>query len=87
MLTRTRNTNELQRFTPFSLIEWESPWRAFGSLKQDLDRLFGAYERSVAEPYSDTQDAGAIRDTGNELRARNRFAGRFQEGRRTVCQR
>ena len=67
MLTRYRNTNDLQRFTPFSLLDWESPWQTFGSLRQDLDRLFGAYERSIADPYSNGQDASEVRDTGNDL--------------------
>ena len=67
MLTRQRNTNELQRFAPFSLVDWDSPWQTFGSLRQDLERLFGAYERSIADPYSNGQDASEIRDTGNEL--------------------
>jgi len=67
MLTRHRSTNELARFTPFSLIEWESPWRTFGSLKLDLDRFFGAQERSIADPDSNGHDAAEIRDTGNEL--------------------
>ena len=67
MLTRYRNSNDLQRFTPFSLFDWESPWKTFGSLRQDLDRLFGAYERSLPDPNSNGPDSYQIRDTGNEL--------------------
>ncbi len=66
MLTRYRNTNDLPRYVPFALLDWESPWRAFGSLRQDLDRLFGAYERSVASPFNHQENAD-LRDTGNEV--------------------
>lgn len=67
MLARYRNPNEMSRFVPFSLLEWESPWRAFGSLRQDLDRLFGAYERTLTSPYSNEQGAAELRDNGNEI--------------------
>ncbi len=65
MLARYRNSNDLPAFVPFSLLEWESPLRAFGSLRQDLDRLFGAYERSFT---SSSEGGNAeLRDTGNEI--------------------
>jgi len=67
MLTRYRNTNDVQRYVPFSLFDWETPWRAFGSLRQDLDRLFGAYERSIANPYTGNQETADLRDLGNEV--------------------
>lgn len=61
MLTRYRNSNDLPRF----VLDWESPWRAFGSLRQDLDRLFGAYERTI--PSQGNQDTVELRDSGNEV--------------------
>ena len=67
MLTRYRNANDSARYTPFSLLGWETPWRAFGSLRQDLDRLFGAYERSITSPYVDNQETNNLRDLGNEV--------------------
>ena len=66
MLARFRNSNDSSGFVPFSLLEWESPWRAFGSLRHDLDRLFGAYERTLSSPYSGEREA-EVRDSGSEL--------------------
>ena len=66
MLARYRNSNDLPGFAPFSLLEWESPWRAFGSLRHDLNRLFGAYEQTLASPYAEERGA-EVRDTGSEL--------------------
>lgn len=67
MLTRYRNTNESPRFARLSLFDWDNPWKAFGSLRQDLDKLFGVYERSIANPYFTSQDSAELRDTGNEI--------------------
>lgn len=63
MLTRYRNSNDVPRF----VLDWETPWRAFGSLRQDLDRLFGAYERTIPDPYQYNQDTVELRDSGNEV--------------------
>ena len=67
MLTKYRSSNDLPQFAPFGLFELSSPWHAFGSLRQDLDRLFGAYERSLADPVANGQDSAEIRDTGNDV--------------------
>jgi len=67
MLTRYRNTNDAPRFVPFSLVDWESPWRTFGNLRHDLDRLFGVYERSIANPTLNNDDRTELHDTGNEI--------------------
>lgn len=67
MLARYRNSNDLPAFAPFSLLEWESPWRAFGSLRHDLDRLFGAYERTLTSPFGSDRESAELRDTGNEI--------------------
>jgi HSP20 family molecular chaperone IbpA len=67
MLARYGNTRELPFYSPLSLFNWESPWRAFGSFRDDLNRLFGMYERSLAAPYAKSADSADLRDTGNEL--------------------
>ena len=67
MLTRYRNASESQLFAPLSLFDWDNPWKAFGSFRQDLDRLFGVYERSIINPYVKNQDNAEFRDTGNEI--------------------
>ena len=67
MLTRYRNSNDLPRFVPLSLFDWDSPWKAFGSLRNDLDRLFGVYERSIVNPNLQGSDAAELRDTGNAI--------------------
>jgi len=67
MLTRNRNSNDLPRFVPFSVLDWDTPWRAFGSLRQDLDRLFGAYERTLPSSFTNSGDSVELRDTGNAI--------------------
>jgi HSP20 family protein len=64
MLTQYRNSHD---FPHFSLFDWGSPGRTFGNLRQDLDRLFGVYERSIADPYVNNQENADLRDAGNEI--------------------
>jgi HSP20 family protein len=67
MLTRYRNTNESPFFAPLALLDWDNPWRAFGNLRQDLDRLFGVYERSIGGSHFTNHDSAELRDAGNEF--------------------
>lgn len=67
MLARYRNASQSPRYVPLSLFEWDNPWKTFGSFRQDLDRLFGVYERSIANPYVKNQDNAELRDTGSEF--------------------
>ncbi len=67
MLARYRNTGDLPFYSPLYLFDGESPWRAFGSFRQDLDRLFGVYERSLVSPHFKSPDSAELHDTGNDL--------------------
>jgi HSP20 family protein len=68
MLTRHRNSSSNpQRYAQALFLDWETPWRALGSLRQDLDRLFGAYERSIPTPYVNNEESVDIHDAGNEI--------------------
>jgi len=67
MLTRYRNSNNIPKLVPFSIVGWDAPWRAFGGLRIDLDRLFGAYEQSLFSSNSTDTARAELRNSLNDF--------------------
>jgi HSP20 family molecular chaperone IbpA len=66
MLSRYRNPNEWPQVTPFGLVNWASPWRAFDLLTQHLNRAWEDIERYGDSPMTYGQSAQLI-DKGGEF--------------------
>jgi HSP20 family protein len=67
MLYRHRNSNEWPTYAPFALFDYQTPERTFGNLRQDLERVFGSYERSLTAPIEHSAENAQLRDSGTDL--------------------
>lgn len=67
MLHKYRNANQWPTFAPFALFDYQTPGRTLGNLRQDLDRVFGSYERSLTDPFEHSAENAQLRDSGTEL--------------------
>jgi HSP20 family protein len=67
MLNIYRNTNEWPTFVPFALFDSPEFGRNFSHLRQDLDRVFGRYERSLNSPFVQPNEIAELCDTGSDL--------------------
>lgn len=67
MLNKYRNSNEWPAFTPFGLFDYQTPGRTLGNLRQDLDRVFGSYERSLTGPLVHAAENAQLQDSGDAL--------------------